>query len=241
MNLSNNQKEYIIDIVKNDFEVGHPMDFYEARDLFSDDDEFKSNMNLIDAAAKFYIELINLGPAGFIAEYPDLDYDTMFLEEYSDKTDHKELFESNKAGNRLSEGWDYDDELLEVPECLKNLPESLFDEEGNQLYNCGDELAMDWNERYTIEGFIRWFTQTFGEAPKKKDYRLLLAYYEKAKDNRVFRESIYRRGFKKSLDTSASIFGLIKDIKNYTSDMDKDEAVEEAVYAAVDYVKDGNL
>lgn len=59
--------------------------------------------------------------------------------------------------------------------------------------------------------------------------------------DKVLDESIYARGFKSSGLRGPSIFGLIKDIKEYVADMDKDEAIEEAVYAAVDYVKDGNL
>lgn len=54
-------------------------------------------------------------------------------------------------------------------------------------------------------------------------------------------ESMYARGFKKDFNTGANIFGLIKDIKAYTCGMPRDEAIEEAVYATADYVKDGNL
>lgn len=55
------------------------------------------------------------------------------------------------------------------------------------------------------------------------------------------KESMYYNGFKKNLFTGNGIFGLVKDIKEYTKDMDRDEAIENAVYAAVDYVKDGNI
>lgn len=63
------------------------------------------------------------------------------------------------------------------------------------------------------------------------------------KDNLVeqFFESIYGRGFQFDNIDCKNIFGLIKQVKRYTADMDKDQAVEEAVYAAVDFVKDGNL
>lgn len=54
-------------------------------------------------------------------------------------------------------------------------------------------------------------------------------------------ESVYARGFKKSFATGDNIFGLVKDIQEYTDGMDKDAAVEEAVFATADYVKDGHL
>ncbi len=59
--------------------------------------------------------------------------------------------------------------------------------------------------------------------------------------DRILNESMYARGFRKNNITGANIFGLIDDIQEYVADMDKEEAVEEAVYAAVDYVKDGHL
>lgn len=54
-------------------------------------------------------------------------------------------------------------------------------------------------------------------------------------------ESMYYNGFKKNMFTGNNIFGLVRDIKEYTKDMDRDEAIESAVYAAVDYVKNGKL
>ena len=66
-----------------------------------------------------------------------------------------------------------------------------------------------------------------------------------SKDNLVdkFLESIYNQGFEWRNDgcDSKNIFGLIRQIKKYTADMDRDEAIEQSVYAAVDFVKDGNL
>ena len=60
-------------------------------------------------------------------------------------------------------------------------------------------------------------------------------------DEKKLDESVYARGFRKSGITGENIFGLIKDIQEYTADMDKEEAVEEAVFATADYVKDGHL
>lgn len=79
------------------------------------------------------------------------------------------------------------------------------------------------------------------------DHNLLMEFASKFHESkvqlfdRILNESIYARGFKSSGMRGPSIFGLIKDIKEYVADMDRDEAIEEAVYAAVDYVKDGNL
>lgn len=58
-------------------------------------------------------------------------------------------------------------------------------------------------------------------------------------------ESVYasRTGFEwqPNADDSKNIFGLIRQIKSYTADMNRDEAIEKAVYVTADFVKEGNL
>ena len=53
------------------------------------------------------------------------------------------------------------------------------------------------------------------------------------------KESIYSRGYKLGNDKGRNIFALVRDLQDYTSEMDHDEAVEAAVYATADSIKDG--
>ena len=65
------------------------------------------------------------------------------------------------------------------------------------------------------------------------------------KNENSLEESIYasRTGFEwqPNADDSKNIFGLIRQIKSYTADMNRDEAIEKAVYVTADFVKEGNL
>lgn len=65
------------------------------------------------------------------------------------------------------------------------------------------------------------------------------------KNEDSLKESIYasRTGFEwqPNADDSKNIFGLIRQIKSYTADMNRDEAIEKAVYVTADFVKEGNL
>lgn len=54
-----------------------------------------------------------------------------------------------------------------------------------------------------------------------------------------FKESIYSRGYKMDSSVGCNIFTLIRDIQRYTAEMDHDDAVEAAVYATADSIKDG--
>ena len=72
---------------------------------------------------------------------------------------------------------------------------------------------------------------------------LVNKFFESIENKDDMKESVYKRGFVWQDDgsTSRNIFGLVKQIKAYTADMDRDEAIEKAVYATADFVKDGNL
>lgn len=77
--LSEIQKDLIIEIAQADFECGH----FTDRDYFLNDEEgdFKG---VEDAAADFYDDLIGLGPAGMLEEYPDLDWSKDYIREYGE-------------------------------------------------------------------------------------------------------------------------------------------------------------
>lgn len=68
-------------------------------------------------------------------------------------------------------------------------------------------------------------------------------FFESIDNQNNIKESVYKSDFQWQ-DTgcdSKNIFGLIRQIKTYTAKMNRDEAIESAVYATADFVKDGNL
>lgn len=76
--LTDMQKDLIKEIALADFECGHFTDV----DFFIDDEE-DDFTGVEQAAADYYTELINMGPAGFYEEFRDeLDFDPDFVAEY---------------------------------------------------------------------------------------------------------------------------------------------------------------
>ena len=95
--LSDYQKDVIKDMVQADFECGHTMDYEEALDGMEEDEDLGS---VAEDAANYYVELVQMGPAGFYEEFKDeLDFDPDFVAEYGDPEDDEEeddLTESKK-------------------------------------------------------------------------------------------------------------------------------------------------
>ena len=60
-------------------------------------------------------------------------------------------------------------------------------------------------------------------------------------DDKKLEESLYYRGFKMKSGIAKNIFTFVNEVKDYVADMDKDEAVEEAIFATADYFKDGKF
>lgn len=87
----------------------------------------------------------------------------------------KELFESV-----YREAIDPNDSPIK----LEDLPDNLFDDEGNQLYNCAEELQIAWQERDYMEGFINWFKEQFGYHPGYNDFFDLEKYYNNHLDKK---------------------------------------------------------
>ena len=82
--LSQEQKDKIIDMVKEDFETGQiEGDRYSVISNMLDDvighDGFFA---LADEAANYYLELTEMGPAGFYEEFPELDWSQEYIDEY---------------------------------------------------------------------------------------------------------------------------------------------------------------
>lgn len=79
--LTDLQKDLIIDMVKADFECGHSCDPWERSfvEVLEDDDDLRDN---IPEAQQFYQDCVGMGPAGFYEEYSYLDWDEDFINEY---------------------------------------------------------------------------------------------------------------------------------------------------------------
>ena len=79
--LTDFQKDVIKEIALADFECGH----FTTAEFFLDDEE-GDFAGAEQAAADYYQELVDMGPAGFYEEFKDeLDFDPDFVAEYSDE------------------------------------------------------------------------------------------------------------------------------------------------------------
>ncbi len=80
--LSDYQKDVIKDMVQADFESGHPMDYESALASMEEDEDLGP---VAESAASYYMELVQMGPAGFYKEFKDeLAFDPDFAAEYGD-------------------------------------------------------------------------------------------------------------------------------------------------------------
>lgn len=112
-------------------------------------------------------------------------------------------------------------------------------------------LVQDENhpgEHYCIKdnnGYTEYRIGTFGMEDYVNELLNESLVTEFFKNEDSLKESIYasRTGFEwqPNADDSKNIFGLIRQIKSYTADMNRDEAIEKAVYVTADFVKEGNL
>lgn len=100
--LTKDQKDLIIDIIKADFECGM-VDIEAFAAYVEDEDDF---VGCCYDAVDFYEELANLGPAGMLEEYSDLDWDEDFVAEYGDNeseyvdlTDHSNYGATDKSAD----------------------------------------------------------------------------------------------------------------------------------------------
>ena len=120
--LTDIQKDMIKEMVQMDFECGHPEnDQRELTRLLSEDPEFAGDE---EAAARYYMELLSYGPAGFYEEFRDeLDFDPDFAAMYGDGDDD-----------------DYD-------ETSSTLDDNDWDEEDDPLYGYGEDDGLDESKK----------------------------------------------------------------------------------------------
>lgn len=81
-------KNAVIETVQMEYECGHHADIDEIKAFVNECRLAKTNKEKREAV-EFYEELQQLGPAGMLEEYPDLDWDKSFLKEYGDNEDEE--------------------------------------------------------------------------------------------------------------------------------------------------------
>lgn len=99
--LSETERGIVEDIAKADFECGMPQNDYTAiLECMEEDDDIEH----VNAAAEYYQELIEMGPAGFYEEFPEMDWSDDYIAEYGNRKafDESTIF-SKIVGNKLKE------------------------------------------------------------------------------------------------------------------------------------------
>ena len=113
--LTDMQKDLIKEIALADFECGHFTDV-----SFFIDDEEDDFTGVEQAAADYYTELINMGPAGFYEEFRDeLDFDPDFVAEYGDPEDEDDDLDESTKKSDLKEDLDLDSLVGKKVKCIK--------------------------------------------------------------------------------------------------------------------------
>lgn len=141
--LTDMQKDLIKEIALADFECGHFTDV-----SFFIDDEEDDFTGVEQAAADYYTELINMGPAGFYEEFRDeLDFDPDFVAEYGDPEDEDDLDESTKKSD-LKEDLDLDSLVGKKVKCIKGASHPNM----GKLFTKGKTYTVDKTEdgRFTV-------------------------------------------------------------------------------------------
>lgn len=114
--LTDDQKDMIKEMVQMDFECGHPEnDYDELVGLLSEDPQFVGSE---DVAAKYYMELLSYGPAGFYEEFKDeLEFDSDFAAEYGGDPDYDSDYDEDEYDE---DEYDEDDMDMPADEYLKS-------------------------------------------------------------------------------------------------------------------------
>lgn len=88
-------KKEIIKTVQMEFECGHHADYDEIKE-YVDECGLAKTKKEKQEAIDFYEELQQLGPVGMLKEYPNLDWDEYFLEEYGDDEEEDDEIEEEE-------------------------------------------------------------------------------------------------------------------------------------------------
>lgn len=128
-NISEKDKDIIIDAVKGEFETGHG--YIEDKDEFEEMLGRTLTIDEYEDLKEFYSELQDLGPVGFYEEYKDkLEFDTDFVREYG--------YNEDDESEDDIEPIEYDEEDEESEEEIENenVEEEVKEEPKKELKEC---------------------------------------------------------------------------------------------------------
>ena len=142
-NISEKDKDIIIDAVKGEFETGHG--YIEDKDEFEEMLGRTLTIDEYEDLKEFYSELQDLGPAGFYEEYKDkLEFDTDFVREYG--------YNEDDESEDDIEPIEYDDDEEEVEKAEEESDEENLDDKDSESEEFDDE---DEHISDIAEGFIK--------------------------------------------------------------------------------------
>ena len=143
-NISEKDKNIIIDAVKGEFETGHG--YIEDKDEFEETLGRTLTIDEYEDLKEFYSELQDLGPVGFYEEYKDkLEFDTDFVREYG----YNEDDESEDDIEPIEYSEDEESEVEDEPE-KDTSEESESKESDEDIEEDDDDKVSD-----IAEGFIK--------------------------------------------------------------------------------------
>ena len=142
-NISEKDKDIIIDVVKGEFETGHG--YIEDKDEFEEVLGRTLTIDEYENLKEFYSELQDLGPAGFYEEYKDkLEFDTDFVREYG--------YNEDDESEDDIEPIELDTEEKEVEKAEEESDEEDLDDKDSESEEFDDE---DEHISDIAEGFIK--------------------------------------------------------------------------------------
>ena len=142
-NISEKDKDIIIDAVKGEFETGHG--YIEDKDEFEEMLGRTLTIDEYEDLKEFYSELQDLGPAGFYEEYKDkLEFDTDFVREYG--------YNEDDESEDDIEPIELDTEEKEVEKAEEESDEEDLDDKDSESEEFDDE---DEHISDIAEGFIK--------------------------------------------------------------------------------------
>lgn len=140
------QKNLVEKMVKMDFETGiTENDYDEVMSLMEEDENLAP---VADEATDYYFELLDMGPAGFYEEFPELDWDEDYVNQYSEDNCDEEMREMRDMRNIRS--------LRECGNCdcfaeLKSVLDSRDIRYSIENFDEGSEMFVSIAEGYTDE------------------------------------------------------------------------------------------
>lgn len=195
--LSDYQKDLVKEMVQTDFESGQTEnDYEELVDLLKEDSDFAG---VEGAAASYYMELLEYGPAGFYKEFKDeLAFDPDFVTEYGDPEDD----DWNEEDDPLY-GYGEDDNSSErdINDCadwykISQIESLMYMNKGMTPREAKKELGIDPSFEYVPTGHLN-------ESVKNKNLK-----------NKKLKEAITKKAKEK--------LNLLNDIVNFAYEYGED-------------------